>query len=128
MTIAIKTGAATAGRRPKMSRIPPLQWWRGERQPLLDASSIKRLRETLAKVYLLQFPRWRTAVGGNAGAAVCIGIYVASDRTSPAWLVDLVGSVLLTYAAEGCDAAALVLRHLRRRHGDARHSNRKAEA
>ena len=116
MTSATRTATAAADRTGK-SRVPPLQWWRGEREPRLDASGIARLRALLDKVHLLAFPRWPAAVGGNGVAAACIGIYVAGDRQSPAWLVDLVGSVLLLCAAEGCDGAGVVLRHLRRRHG-----------
>ena len=106
----------TTGRTGK-SRIPPHQWWRGDREPRLSRSAIDRLRAMLDKVYLLAFPRWPAAVGGDGAAAALIGIYVASDPQSPAWLADLVGSVLLLCAAEGSDGAGLVLRHLRRRHG-----------
>lgn len=116
MTSVTSTGTAATGRTGK-SRIPPLQWWRGERELRLNPSAIARLRAMLDKVYLLAFPRWPAAVGGNGVAAACIGIYVAGDRQSPAWLVDLVGSVLLLCAAEGCNGAGVVLRHLRRRHG-----------
>jgi len=126
MTTAIKTGSATAGRQP-MSRIPPLRWWRGERRRLPDVSAIGHLRDTLTTVYLPQVPRWPAAVGGNADAAVSIGLYVAADPTSPGWLLDHVGSLLLMCAAEGCEAAARVLRHLRRRHGVARRGRREGE-
>jgi hypothetical protein len=125
MTSVTRTATAAIGRTRK-SRIPPLQWWRGERQPHLDASHISELRRTIGKIHLLAFPQWPAAVLGNAGAAVSIGLYVCSDSSSPAWLVDLVGALLLMCAAEGSEGAALVLRHLRRRHGSKRRT-KKAE-
>jgi len=125
MTSVTRTATAATGRT-RSSRIPPLQRWRGEREARLAPADIADLRERLGKIYLLGFPRWPAAVGGNGVAAACIGIYVAGDARSPAWLVDLVGSVLLLCAAEGADGAGVVLRHLRRRHGHGR--QRKAEA
>jgi hypothetical protein len=119
MTSVIRTATAMT-RRVRKSRIPPLQWWRGQGEPRLDRSAVEQLRDTLDKVYLLAFPRWPLAVRGDGGAAALIGIYVASDPQSPAWLADLVGSALLLCAAEGSDGAGLVLRHLRRRHGRTR--------
>ena len=113
---SVTTPVTAATGRARKSRIPPLQWWRGEREQL-DCRAIARLRAVLDTVHLLAFPRWPAAVAGNGTAAACIGIYVAGDRQSPAWLVDLVGSVLLICAAEGSDGAGVVLRHLRRRHG-----------
>jgi len=123
MTSVTKPTTAVTGRT-RTSRIPPLQWWRGERQLHLDASHISELRRTIGKIHLLAFPRWPAAVLGNAGAAVSIGLYVCSDSSSPAWLVDLVGALLLMCAAEGSEGAALVLRHLRRRHGPKHRSKR----
>ena len=119
MTVAITNKKAVTGP-PRPSRIPPLQWWRGERRLQLDASDIGDLRKILSKIHLLEFPRWPEAVGGNGVAAACIGIYVGADRQSPVWLIDHVGSVLLMCAAEGSHGASLVLRHLRRRHGRGR--------
>ena len=114
--ISVTTTATAAPGRNRKSRIPPLQWWRGEHEPRLDRRAIARLRAALDKVYLLAFPRWPAAVRGNGVAAAGIGIYVAGDRQSPVWLVDLVGSVLLLCAAEGSGDAGVVLRHMRRRH------------
>ncbi len=107
-------GAASTGRTPTTCP-SPLQCWRNEAEYSLDLATSCTIRDALAALHLLQFPNWSAAVRGDLYESVRIGMLVACDLTSPGWLADCAGSLLLLRASEGSAAAASILDHLRRR-------------
>jgi hypothetical protein len=94
----------------------PLQRWRADRCPRLNAVATTELRTALSKLHLLAHPTWPEAVGGDASAVVRIAMSIRYDITSPTWLIDCAGSLALLSAAEGSETAAAILRHLRERY------------
>jgi len=95
---------------------PPLQWWRGDRSPRLNAAGVAVLRTILSKLHLLAHPTWPAALAGDASAMIRITMTIRYDITSPTWLIDCAGSLALLCSAEGSKTAADVLRHFRRRY------------
>jgi hypothetical protein len=112
MTKSMTPLSATAGR-VRFDRIPPLQWWRGERKLRLDATASAELRATLSKLHLLAHPGWPDAVAGDVGAAIRIAVFASREGASPQWLIDCAGSALLLCADGGSAAAACLLRLFR---------------
>ena len=106
---------ATAGRA-QHRRAAPLQWWRADRCPRLNAVATAELRTALSKLHLLAHPTWPDAVAGDATAVVRIAMTIRYDMTSPTWMIDCAGSLALLSAAEGSETSAAVLRHLRQRY------------
>jgi hypothetical protein len=94
----------------------PLQWWRADCRPHLDAAAIVELRTALSKLHLFAHPTWPAAVAGNASAVVRIAMTIRYDLTSPTWRVDCAGSLALLSAAEGSETATAVLHHFRERY------------
>jgi hypothetical protein len=92
-----------------------LQWWRSEAEYDLDLAAACMIRDALSALHLLQFPKWSAAVRGDVYESIRIGMLVACDLTSPGWVADCAGSLLLLRASEGSAAAATLLDHLRRR-------------
>jgi len=115
MINVLSKGAVSSGRTPT-GRLSPLQWWRREAEFRLDVAAAGMIGEALAALHLLQFANWPAAVRGDVYECVRIGMSVACDPTSPGWLADCAGSLLLLRASEGSAAAATILDHLRRRH------------
>ncbi|HEV2627613.1 MAG TPA: hypothetical protein VGV41_03085 [Pseudolabrys sp.] len=108
-------GLATADHT-QCRRSAPLQWWRADRCPRLDAVATAELRTALSQLHLLAHPTWPDAVAGDPSAVVRIAMTIRYDITSPTWLIDCAGSLALLSAAEGSETGAAVLRHLRRRY------------
>jgi hypothetical protein len=94
----------------------PLQWWREDPCPRLDAASVAELRTALSRLHLLAHPTWPEAIGGDVSAVVRVAMTIRYDMTSPTWLIDCAGSLVLLSAAEGSETATAVLRHLRQRY------------
>lgn len=94
----------------------PLQWWREDPCPRLDATSVAELRTALSKLHLLAHPTWPEAVAGDPAVVVRVAMSIRYDAASPTWLVDCAGSLALLSAADGSETAAAVLRHLRQRY------------
>jgi len=97
-------------------RAAPLQRWRADRCPRLNAVATAELRTALSRLHLLAHPSWPDAVAGDATAVVRIAMTIRFDAMSPSWLIDCAGSLALLAAAEGSETAAAILRHLRQRY------------
>ena len=111
-----KRGARSLAHHREQHRTLPLQWWRADHTPHLDAATVAELRTVLSRLHLLAHPTWPEAVAGDAAAVVRIAMTIRYDVTSPTWLIDCAGSLALLCAAEGSDTATAILRHLRQRY------------
>jgi hypothetical protein len=89
--------------------IPSLHWWRTLPAPALTGEHMETLGKTLSVFLILGEPQWKSAVAGDAAAAVGVALRVTKDREAPTAAVDIVMTALLRPAVAGDPAAALVL-------------------
>jgi hypothetical protein len=101
-----------------------LSWWRTRRAVFFDAAAARTLRHALATIAIINEPAWRDAVEGDAASAIGLALRLHPRRSSAIGF-DLVMSAVAACAADGNDAAALVMSlGLRRRAGAGRQEMR----
>lgn len=89
----------------------PIAWWRTMNAERFDARSAKALRETLAAVAILDEPAWPAAVRGDPSAVIGLALRLNPQRSTDI-AYDLVMTAVAACAAEGNDAACLVMSHV----------------
>ena len=104
---APKTSAA--GSEPIMRT--PMAWWRTMSAKRLGPPCAKPLREALATIAILGEPAWPAAVRGDPSAAIGLALRLNPQRSTNA-AYDLVMTAVAACAAEGNDAACLVMSHV----------------
>jgi hypothetical protein len=117
-----QTARRRAAGKPTTRREPgsPLSWWRSRRAAFFNAAAARTLRDALATIAIIDEPSWRQATAGDAAAAIGLALRLHPQRSS-ATGYDLVMSALAACAADGNEAAALVMAlGLRRRAGAGR--------
>lgn len=90
-----------------------LRWWRHRRPKDLVAGDVATVRTALSGATTLRGPRWRLAKAGDAAAAIRLALLKKPSRSGAR--TDLVMSALLVCAADGNEAAAVVLAWARTR-------------
>jgi hypothetical protein len=89
----------------------PMAWWRTMSAKRLGPPSARPLREALTTIAILGEPAWPAAVRGDPSAAIGLAL-----RLNPQWSTDtaydLVMTAVAACAAEGNDAACLVMSHV----------------
>jgi hypothetical protein len=116
----------TSAARSEPATRPAIAWWRTMRADRLDTHSAKALRDALATIAILDEPAWPAAVRGDPSAAIGLALRLNPQRSTET-AYDLVMTAVAACAAEGSDAACLVMSHvLRHRPGASRHDARLA--
>lgn len=84
------------------------------RAEAFDAAAVATMREALSAITIINEPLWRKAAAGDAAAAIALALRLDPERL-PETAFDLVLTALAACAADGDDAAALVMAHVLRR-------------
>ncbi|MGJ5202886.1 hypothetical protein [Bradyrhizobium sp. HKCCYLR20261] len=100
--------AMAATRKP--ATLPPITWWRTMSAKRLGSSSVQPLREALKTIAILGEPAWPAAVRGDPSAATGLALRLCSQQSTVAY--DLAMTAVAACAAEGSDAACLVMAHM----------------
>lgn len=85
--------------------------WRTVRVERFDREVAGALRYRLANVSILGDPLWAEAVAGNPKAAVSVALRLTSEHASGT-ACDLAMTALVACAAEGSEAACLVMSYV----------------
>jgi hypothetical protein len=88
-----------------------MAWWRTMSAKRLGPPSAEPLREALATIAILGEPAWPAAVRGDPSAAIGLALRLNPQRSTNA-AYDLVMTAVAACAAEGNDAACLVMSHI----------------
>jgi hypothetical protein len=90
---------------------PPTAWWRTMSAKRLGPPFAQPLREALTIIAILGEPAWPAAVRGNSSAAIGLALRLSPQRSTDV-AYDLVMTTVAACAAEGNDAACLVMAHM----------------